>query len=625
MIETSQELIEKMRAEQTVSARVSIVSYKAQTIKEGSNNVNEHLQDVGICKDTGEAEYYELYNMSQLHNLRMNESGNYAIFEGEGISLSGMQCISKTNKNNQFGWWSEWLSDENGYFNPSVPSAYPVLEWSTKQTGQNKLNIVFSKIKDEYAVNFSVDIIYNDGNEDKTISYDIEDNNKSIYTIEDIPDFSNFYNNAGVIRIKITKWSKPNARAKVCQLSFGEILEYEDDKIVKLDVTKGVSLTNENTESKELSLTIQDEEEEYNIFEPTGKLVSLNTNSALSLELGCLIDDFIYYVKVDEFNIERPKKEQNSLEVSITGYGIINRHSNTDFGANYYEKHYPQGILDAIFGYEEEIFFKIDSSLNNMQIRSQYGTVKIPDGLNKVATAVCGNVIETIDNTVLIKQIKESNPVARINLENMMTNPEIEKEDVPSEIDINVYAPTDKGNETIFDQKLNLIEAQWNTFKYNKEHTAPPYTAKRTFDLGGEDTTVDMQGVVFLEDRAGWSPLSGGDSQIVITGHVIELSSTAQKFYTNNTGNKTQSIDNESINNTTQAKKIFNWLFDNYLKCFKYKVEIQDAFTYEIGDTVQIETGIYVNGEMIVRNAIITNIEYEYSGALHYTLTLKGA
>ena len=40
--------------------------------------------------------------MPQLHNLRVNESGNYAIFEGDGIPLSGAQCISKTNTNNFF-------------------------------------------------------------------------------------------------------------------------------------------------------------------------------------------------------------------------------------------------------------------------------------------------------------------------------------------------------------------------------------------------------------------------------------------------------------------------------------------------------------------------------------------
>lgn len=630
MIDTSEELINNMRADvQTTSARVTIVSYKASTIKQKSNNVNKHLKEVGICEDLEEVEVYENYNMPQLKNLKMHENGNYAVFEGDGISLSGVQCISKTNNNNQFGWWSEYLSDEDGYFNPSIPNAYPILECDMKEIGQDKLNIVFSKEKNEYAVKFDVEISYmlESTGKEETKTYNIDNNNSTVYTLENIPDSADFYGNFVSIVIKIYKWSKANARAKICQICFGDILEYEDDNIVSLNGKKGVSLTNENTESKELDLTIQDEEEEYNIFEPTGKLVNLDSGSVLSLELGCLIDDFIYYVKIDEFNLSKPKKEQNSLEVSITGKGFINQCSDIDFGANFYDKTEPQLILDSVFGYEEEIYFNIDEEIKNdvEDVRTEYGTVKIPEGINKLATAIRANVIETIDNKVLLTRIKEKEPVATIRLEQCMELPTIEKEDIPSEININIYSPTDKGNETIYEENLNLIQDEWNIFKYNKEHTAPPYTAKRTLDISGEEMTVDMQGVIFLEDRAGWNPASGGYSKITITGHVVEISSTTRQFSMNKNGTSNQSIENESIGTTQQAERVFKWLKDNYNKCFKYEVEIQDTFTYELGDTVWIETGIYVNGIQIVRKAIIINIEYEYNGALTYILTLKGA
>ena len=626
MIETSQELIDKMRAEQTVSARVNIISYKGQTIKQGSNNVNEHLEEVGICQDTGEVEYYESYKMPQLNNLRLRESGNYAVFEGEGISLSGMQCISKNNSNNQFGWWNEELSDSEGNFNSEQ-----IVEWYAKQTGQTKLNIVFSQEKNEYAVDFTVEItlLQEDGLTEETKTYNITDNTETIYTLDNIPDFSNYYDNAGVIDIKITKWSKANARAKICQLSFGEILTYEDEQIVDLSVKKGVSLTNQNTESKTIDLTVQDEDEEYNIFEPTGALASLNTNSALSLELGCVIDDFIYYVKVDEFNIEKPKKEQNSLEVTITGYGIIKKYSDTDFGSNYYDPLYPQQILDSIFGYEDELLFKVDSSLNNAQIRSEYGTVKIPDGLNKVATAVRGNIIETIDNTVLIKQIQEGTPVAIISMEEMFTNPEIEKEDMPSFVEVNKYNPTSKGVQSIYNEDIDL-QNDWYTFKYSSEHTGTPYVATFT----PEDSSDIQLGCIFLEDRAlYYAPkvkISGGDlilgkGTLEITGNVIEMTQTSSKYELDQNSTSELSIDSESIANEIQARNVFDWLKANLQKCFKYNVEIQDTFTYEIGDTVLIETGIYVDDEMMKRTAIITDIEYQYNGALHYTLTLKGA
>lgn len=635
MIETSQELITRMRAEQTVSARINIASYKPQTMKQYSNMVEDYLTDTGIIEDTSEVEIYNIYKMPQLYNLRFNETGNYAVFEGDGIDMSGVQVVSKTNKTNQFGWWSSFLSDNNGYINPDVQDMPAILSWSLKQEKQNKLNIVFSKTRKEYAVNFDIEIDYllPDGFTEKNIKYEIKGNNKEVYTLETLPDFSNFYENSGTITIKIYKWSKSNARPKICQLSLGEILEYTDDKIVSLNVTKGTSLTNENTESKEITLTIQDENEEYNIFNPIGSLASLNTNSALSLELGCVIDDFIYYVKTDEFNIEKPKKEQNSLEVTITGYGILKRFSDIDFSANYYEKDTAQLILDGILGYEEELFFNVDSTILNeaVQIRTEYGTVKVPEGINKIATAVRGNITETIDNKVMITRILEKEPVSIIKLENMINLPEIEKEKKPYTITINKYSPTSKGVTTIFEQQDVAIKEQLYIFRYSNEHTSAPYTAK--FNCNEVESEYDLN-CLFLENRAYFqgTKVDGetlydivGAGTVTISGNVIEIIETSSQFSVDPNGSENITINTESIESEEQAKSVFEWLKSNYNKCFKYKVEIQDAFTYEIGDTIELETGIYINGIMIKKKAIITNIEYEYKGALHYYLTLKGA
>ena len=631
MIETSQELIERMRAEQTVSARVSIVSYKAQTIKEGSNNVNEHLEEVGICKDTGEAEYYELYNMPQLHNLRMNESGNYAVFEGEGISLLGMQCISKTNKNNQFGWWSNDISNNLGQF-----STYPILSLVLKQTGTQKFTIVFSKERDEYAVNFDIELTANVGNEYMpeyiTETFNITNNDSTEYSVEFSHSFEELYNNTAIIKITIKKWSKANARAKICQVYFGEMLTYEDEQIVDLSVKKGVSLINYNTESKTIELRVQDENEEYNIFEPTGALASINTNSALSLELGCVIDNFIYYVKVDEFYIGNLKKDQNSLEVTINGYGIINQYNNTLFEANCYDKYYPQEILDVILGYENDIKFKVDDEINTQKINTVFGDVMIPDGLSKVATAIGGNIIETVDNTVLIKEIKETTPVATLSMNEMFTNPEIEKEEIPQYININKYSFSEKENSTICHKNINI--SQLNIIPYNVEHSKGTYQCY----LMSDDVRHDLD-CLLLENKVIYDPkysiepnvliyLLSSDCQysdLYITGTEIEIQKVTEKHKLNDNSKEGIDIDSEAITEAVQVSNIINWLKTNLQKCFKYTVEVQDTFTYEIGDTVLIETGIYVNNEMLTRTAIITDIEYQYKGALHYTLTLKGA
>lgn len=60
-------------------------------------------------------------------------------------------------------------------------------------------------------------------------------------------------------------------------------------------------------------------------------------------------------------------------------------------------------------------------------------------------------------------------------------------------------------------------------------------------------------------------------------------------------------------------------------KKYQIKLKINDACTYELGDTVTIETGVYLDNEMIIKNGVITGIEYKYDGTLDYYITVEVA
>lgn len=625
MIQTSEAFIEAMRdRNQTTSARLSIFSESAGSFKFLSSSIEPLLLENNCITDLGYTENNkEAYEIRQVHDLVTNETAKYAIFEGEGIELDGTNYVVDKTSKNQYGWYSEELTNSIGEF-----EAGRGFIWYCEHYQESELNIVFSKSRKEYAVNFIVTINYEVedtsnplGFRDETLEYTVTNNTDIVYTLENIPKFT------GTVQISILDWSKGNSRAKVEEVYFGKMLEYTDEDIVSIKAKKGIDLINDTIESKTVDIILRDIDEEYNIFEPQGALANITKGSIACVEFGAVIDDFIYYVKTDEFILEKPKKEQNTLQVSINGYGRLMQYSDVDFTANYYEQQNAEDISGSIFGFESPQTIIIDDTIKNenVKIRTEYGTVKVPEGLRKMATALRANIVETIDNNILLKRIEEGTPIARINVENMLDSPEIEKEDSVGQININIYMPTDTGSSTIFNQSINLTQDQWNTFKYNTEHTCPPYTGKRTLKISGSDVTVDMQGVVFLENRAGWNPAMGGESTIVITGHVIEIGSTTQKYVISTDNTNTMDVDSESIGSTSQAQAVFNWLKNNLAKCFKYKTEIQDTFTYELGDTVWIESNIYVNGEMVVRKAIITGIEWEYNGALHYTLGLRGA
>lgn len=639
MIETSQEFIDNMRGMQTTSARITILDSPEI---ENYGYTYTDIDDVCNLTESGNG----TPDLKDLRNCVTYETGNYAIFENDGIDLNGMQVISKTAKNNHYGIYSNSLTNIDGNIvneeNGEIIDY--IVSWYYDVVGRNDFNIVFSKIKKEYAIDFDLTfaVDYFDDMQSEIISesktIEVRNNNNITYTLkaEDVPYYDKPF--GIMVYIKIKKWSKVNSKIKINSIYMGNILEYNDEEILNLKVTKEVDLNCSNLPSKQIDLTLQDIDETYNIFNPKGKLANLNSNSKISLELGTVIDNFIYFVKVDEWIATTPKKEPNSLEISITGIGRINKLSEESFCYNYYNK-VNIGVLDS--GGEKDTKIRIDENLlsENIQMRTQYNSnISSSEGIRKMAEASMANVYEDIDNFIIIKRIKESEAVASINVENMFLSPEITKIENPKIIEIKNYYPKTKDQQEICKTDLVFKSGEKYFLNYNVEHTAPTYSAKllyrnffkevmETLGLESADYELDItNNVAYYDSRCivyGFSDWN--DCELTVKGNVVEISNSTLTFTLDEKLNSTSSIDNESIENNEQAELIFEWLKSNYNKAFKYKVELQDTFTYELGDSVYIESNVYENEKMIVRKAIVVGIEYEYNGALHYNLTLRGA
>ncbi len=617
MIQTSQELIQAMRNMQTTSARISILN-----CPEVSDYGHHYSSIDTLLKNEVNDDNYG--DLESLNSGITHETGKYAIFEGEGIALNGMQVIDKNNKTNHFGWYSKYLSDKDGKMEEMLNWNFWVL--SDEQTN---FTIIFSKERQEYAIDFDIIFTllnYSELDLDPTyITVNVCDNSSVYYTTK-IPEWEDY--KLEQIEIKIHKWSKPNARAKITSLYFGEMEEFTDSSIVSIKAIKEVDLLNTSFPSKQIDIVLIDEKGEYNIFNLKGNLANLDKNARLIFELGGVIDNFIYYTKIDEYLATELKIEKNSLEISIRGKGRLQYFQEQNFYFNSYEK-VPISILEPAS--EVDSYIRVENRVKKEEslMRTQYGeNTSYAEGIGKMATAVRANVVETRDNYVLIKRIIETEPVAYITINQMLDNPEIKKIEKATNIEIKMYYPINKGDMEIFNSRIDLSqEPSYYYFNYNVDHTAPPYKATVTaigFEQLGE-IEVSMR---FLDNKAIWGTgltLENSDAVMVkINGSVIEITSSSVEFNLTKEGKGTRTIDNESIETVLVAEALFQWLVTNYNKEFEYKVEVQDIFTYELGDTVLLDSNIYQQGKMITRPAIITKIETEYKGSLHYILTLRG-
>lgn len=629
MNKTSNSLIRNMRDIQVTSARLTVVNTTdIQSI--GMYVTNDNIDSNVIVNESGSDGYIEI---PQIYNNMMHPTGKYAIFEGEGILLDGScKVIEEGNISNQIGY----ISDKPLIEGDAISAIWNDCEfsWYVKIWGElsvNKLNLIFAD--GEYASMFDVMIEVDSDTTDleaepEVYTYNITDCNSSKYVLENLPDLSNksFY-----ITIIINNYFPQfNTKVKINQIFFGESLEYKDDEIVSIITDQEIDLENESITSKSISVTVDDIEEEYNIFEPTGALANLNKNSKIILEYGGLLleENFMYYMKFNEYILDFVKKEPGSEDITIEASGILNSYSKSDkvFDKNFYEKN-DITVLNSASEVDTKI--DIDEEIKNeaIQMRSQYSeSTSYIDGLRKMATAARSNVVETIDNRILIKRFKIDNSVARINLENIIGGlPKITKLEIPKTIEVKSYTPTiTSTNQVLFSQDLIWEEGKEYFCDYNVDHSAGPYvgilTYRNLISIAPESTLDISQIISFLDDRAYLIGFSNHyDCKLEITGSVVELTSSSANFLIDENSNTHLTIDNESIEGFEMQSQIAAWIIDNLKKRFEIECEIQDVFTYEIGDTVDIATGV----KDIMKPAIITGIHTEYDGTLNFTLKMR--
>ena len=203
--------------------------------------------------------------------------------------------------------------------------------------------------------------------------------------------------------------------------------------------------------------------------------------------------------------------------------------------------------------------------------------------------------------------------------------PKITKLEIPKTIEVKSYTPTiTSTNQVLFSQDLNWEENKEYFCDYNVNHTAGPYIGILTYRnliSSAYESTADISQIIsFLDDRAYVIGFSNHlNCKLEITGSIVELASSSAVFEIDENSNTQLTIDNESIEGYEMQLAIANWIIDNLKKRFEIECSVQDVFTYEIGDTVDIATGV----KNIVKSAIITSIHTEYDGTLNYTMKMR--
>ena len=322
---------------------------------------NVYCDRLGIIKVQGSREASNVYNISTSEDANISypnqvtdkievPDGIYCLLDGSW-SLDGSQELAPEIESKQMGWYSEQLSDAQGYFNQT----YPTLTITFDVKAIESIKIVGDSLRNEYPVDFTI-VVYDSS--DNILSNQVIVGNTELNTSIEIPENPT---NATKVSLFVQRWSKPNTQAKIVEFidvlyilniepkdtfkknnpaKYSEVANYIEVSVqpfdsagVKLPITKVIvsdedSITENGLLKYSLPVNdlIQTEEVATNV---ANRLLTSFKNPNRSLELewrghpALLLRDTISVVDSKETNQYRVVRQElsydGSLRAKLTG------------------------------------------------------------------------------------------------------------------------------------------------------------------------------------------------------------------------------------------------------------------------------------------------------------------
>lgn len=491
----------------------------------------------------------------QLTNKIRNMSHKYATFEKDYFRLDGSFYIPpKPNEgDSELGWWSGDICDENGVFNP-----YQILEFNfTEEHNSIGLTITFDALAKEYASDFDIEVYRLDGTLIHTEN--VVGNNKPTYAMVHGLD------NYGKIVITIKKWAKPYRRARVTEVDFGVIHDYENDKLIKLNIIEEMNIISNTIPSNEIRFTIDNSNKEFNILNPSGFYRFLKERQEVKAAVGVEIsEDEFEFVPMGKFYLTDWQSDEGALTTTFIARDIFELLENKEYtsinNTNLYDL-----AEDILIKANVENYY-IDEELKNIPTNGFIKPLNARKALQYLGIAGKAAIYQDRQGILQIKQFK------------------------------------------VLDER----DTQYIYFAGPDMFTGMVYPAV--------DEGYDMKNITF--DNVYKEPQIKLDKLLYSLVMVINNGEEKEEVTFYNEGVKEGNsfkIDNPLINTVEHAKDVAEWIIKEYNLRAIYNIDWRQNPALECGDIVLVEDSFKAK-----KQSRIIKQEFEYAGYLSGKTETKG-
>lgn len=375
---------------------------------------------------------------NQLYNQVRILSGKYATFETDYWLLDGSFGLppKSVESGYEVGWWSDSLSGAGGTFS--------VAQDITTQFTQNQssigITVTFDILTGEYAKDFIITVY--DASNNVLHTATVTNNTNTAYVLEQ--NLTNYRK----VKISISKWCKADRRARITEIDFGIIKQYDNDKIINMNILEELDTTSNEVTSNEIKFTLDNQTKVFNILNPTGIYPYLQRKQKVKPYLGMVISgSLVEYVNMGVFYLNEWKSDEGSLTATFTARDILDTLSDDKYPQTAFTSKTLKYIIDAIMTDAGITAYNVDSALNSITV-----TGTLPESTHREAlqtVAIAGQAVMYCDRngTLQIKQLTTPSSVALLDYDNVYSAPQITLDKLINTVNVkygaNTYTLTD--------------------------------------------------------------------------------------------------------------------------------------------------------------------------------------
>lgn len=496
----------------------------------------------------------EISRQDQLADKNRRTSHKYATFERDYFRLDGSFRIppEPDEDNSELGWWSDEICGADGVF--AAPQTV-TLSFADPHDSMG-LTIHFDVSTGEYANDFDIDV-YAVGNT-LIASEKITGNTDISYVwIKGLDAYEK-------IVITIRKWAKPFRRARIIEVDFGVVKEYEGDKLIKVNLIEQMNVVGDTLPANEIKVTIDNSSKEFNILNPQGFYRFLKERQEISLSVGIEIEDDVFeYVNTKGYYLSDWQSDEGALTTTFTARNIF----------ELLEKEYTQSVvIDNLYDLAEDIlmsggvlYYAIDESLRQIPATGFTDKITYRKALQCIGVASKSAIYQDREGVLTIKP----------------------------------FAILDEATSYIYHAGPDIFTGMVTPTVYNG------YDMKNiTFDNIYSEPQINLEKLLQTLIMTVYTS-SGKVDHTFLNTEVVEGS--------------TLKCDNPLINSIEQATDIAKWIIAESNLRALYQVNWRQNPALECGDIVIIEDSFSAE-----KQSRITKQEFEFAGYLSGKTETKG-